>query len=59
VAVVGIHRLLKSIAGAGLVAVMAGVEVTSGFFVWTAPAWLVWYAYARHVRSGQRELAQA
>jgi hypothetical protein len=56
--VIGLNRSEKSvpslalfglIAGIGLIALMVDIKLTSGFFVWTAPAWLVWYAYARHV----------
>jgi len=45
--------LFALIAGIGVVAMMIDAkwsQLTSGFFVWTASAWLVWYAYARHVR---------
>jgi hypothetical protein len=34
------------IAGAALIEVLAGVSMTSGFYVWTVPAWLAWYLYA-------------
>jgi hypothetical protein len=34
------------IAGAALVEVMAAVQLTSPFYLWTAPAWLAWYLYA-------------
>jgi Glycosyltransferase family 87 len=34
------------IAGVALLQVIAGVPLTSGFYVWTAPAWLAWYLYA-------------
>jgi len=52
--------LFALIAGIGVVAMMIDnkmTHLTSGFFVWTAPAWLVWFVYARHVRSGQSEAA--
>jgi hypothetical protein len=26
--------------------VLAGVTMTSGFYAWTAPAWLAWYLFA-------------
>jgi hypothetical protein len=26
-----------------LIEVVAGVPLTSGFYLWTAPAWLLWY----------------
>jgi len=48
--------LFALIAGIGLLALMIDIKLTSGFFVWTAAAWLVWYAYARHARSGRSEL---
>lgn len=56
---VGPLALFALIAGIGLIALIADVKLTSGFFVWTAPAWLLWYAYARHVRSRRSELAPA
>lgn len=34
------------IAGVALLEVLAGVPLTSGFYLWTAPAWLAWYLYA-------------
>jgi hypothetical protein len=34
------------IAGAALFEVMAAVQLTSPFYLWTAPAWLAWYLYA-------------
>ena len=51
--------LFAVIAGAGLIALMVDIQLTSGFFVWTAPAWLVWYAYARQVRVKVGTLATA
>jgi hypothetical protein len=33
------------VAGVALIEVLAGVPMTSGFYVWTAPAWLAWYLY--------------
>lgn len=32
--------------GIAVVAVIAGVSMGSGFFVWTGTAWLLWYLYA-------------
>jgi len=49
--------LFALIAGIGLIALVADVKLTSGFFVWTVPAWLVWYGYARRVSHGQSTLA--
>jgi hypothetical protein len=31
------------IAGIAFFEVIAGIKVNSGFYVWTAPAWLLWY----------------
>jgi len=36
------------LAGTALLEVIAGVPLTSGFYLWTAPAWLAWYLYAVH-----------
>jgi Glycosyltransferase family 87 len=33
-------------AGAALIELLAGVEVKTPYFMWTAPAWLAWYLYA-------------
>jgi hypothetical protein len=69
--VAGLNRSEKSwrslalfalITGIGLIALMVDVKLTSAFFVWTAPAWLAWYAYARYVSGKSRKrtaLAQA
>jgi hypothetical protein len=35
-----------AIASVALIEVLAGVPLTSAFYVWTAPAWLGWYLYA-------------
>jgi hypothetical protein len=54
--------LFAAIAGAGLIALVVDIKLLSAFFVWTAPAWLVWYAYARYVgreRGGENQLAAA
>jgi hypothetical protein len=42
--------LFAAIAGAGLISIMADISLTSGFYVWTAPAWLLWYLYAKRDR---------
>lgn len=51
----GLYRVGKSlpllglfvlIAGAGLVGVIAQIQLPSPFYVWTAPAWLIWYLLA-------------
>lgn len=39
------------IAGAGLAGVFAGIQLPSAFYIWTAPAWLVWYLYATRSKS--------
>jgi hypothetical protein len=31
------------IAGIALIEVLSGVQMPSGFYLWTAPAWLMWY----------------
>ena len=31
------------IAGVALIEVVSGVPLNSGFYLWTAPAWLLWY----------------
>jgi len=34
------------IAGVSLLEVISGVRMTTGFYIWTVPAWLIWYLYA-------------
>jgi hypothetical protein len=41
------------IAGVALMEVLAGVQLPSGLYLWTAPAWLAWYLYADR-GTGQR-----
>jgi hypothetical protein len=44
------------IAGAALIELIAGVYLTTPFYLWTTPAWLIWYLYATGrigARSGQ------
>jgi hypothetical protein len=41
---------------AALGEVLAGVKIGSGFYLWTAPAWLAWYMYAS---STQRAAAES
>jgi hypothetical protein len=36
------------IAGVALIEVIAGVALTSGFYIWTAPAWFAWYLLATY-----------
>jgi hypothetical protein len=36
---------LGCVAGVALIGVLAGIPMTSGFYVWTTPAWLAWYLY--------------
>lgn len=59
----GLYRAAKSvpllvlfgiIAGAGLVGLMAQIQLPSPFYVWTAPAWLLWYFFA--IRSHKSHL---
>jgi hypothetical protein len=33
-------------AGAALMEVLAGVPMTSPYYLWTTPAWLAWFLYA-------------
>jgi hypothetical protein len=40
------------IAGIALIEVLAGVTLPSGFYMWTAPAWLAWYLYSVRATSG-------
>lgn len=37
------------IAAIALLEVLAGVSINSGFYLWTAPAWFLWYLYAARV----------
>jgi hypothetical protein len=55
----GLYRALDSgrsllplglIAGIALIEVYGNVQITSPFYVWTAPAWLGWYIYANGKR---------
>ncbi len=34
------------IAGIALIEVLAGVRINSPFYLWTSPAWLMWYLWA-------------
>jgi hypothetical protein len=43
------------ITAVALIEVLAGVQITSPFFLWTAPAWLVWYLYA----TGEKDMPEA
>jgi hypothetical protein len=38
--------LLALIAAGGMIGVIAAIQLPSPFFVWTAPAWLLWYLAA-------------
>ncbi len=38
--------LFVAIAAAGMVGFVVQIPMTSAFYVWTAPAWLLWYLYA-------------
>ena len=37
--------------GAALIELLAGVQLTTPFYLWTVPAWLAWYLYASRGRS--------
>jgi hypothetical protein len=62
---VGLYRAVESrrsllplllIAGTALIEVMAGTQITTPYYLWTTPAWLIWYLYATGkigARSGQ------
>jgi hypothetical protein len=41
------------IAGVALIEVLTGVQVTSPFYMWTAPAWLLWYLFATRKKVSQ------
>ena len=56
-----LHRSLLPIGligGVALIEVAAKVQITSNFFLWTAPAWLAWYLYATWKRGPQIESAR-
>lgn len=64
---VGLYRAEKSgaalalfgaIAGAGLVGFMVQIPMTSSCYVWTAPAWLLWYLYATRQMREPEAVAQ-
>ncbi len=38
------------IAGASVIQVLAGVQITSPLYLWTVPSWLGWYLYASRVK---------
>jgi hypothetical protein len=51
----GLYHTIKSgrslipialIAGIAAIEVFEGIEITTPFYIWTAPAWLLWYLYA-------------
>jgi len=37
---------LALFAGVSLVEILASVQITSPYYLWTTPAWLAWYLYA-------------
>ncbi|HUH63219.1 MAG TPA: glycosyltransferase family 87 protein [Terracidiphilus sp.] len=41
--------------GIALVEVMERVPLTSGFYLWTMPAWIAWYLYATHGQAREAE----
>jgi Glycosyltransferase family 87 len=56
-----LHRSLLPIGligGVALIEVAAKVQITSNFFLWTAPTWLAWYLYATWKRGPQIESAR-
>lgn len=56
------HRSLLPfllVAGAAFVEVLAGVSLTSGFYVWTSPAWLLWYLFATSAFSPEKHTVPA
>jgi hypothetical protein len=44
-----------AITGAGMISLIAEIPLTSSFYAWTAPAWVLWYFYAMQygARPGQ------
>lgn len=42
------------IAGVALIEVFAGAGISSGYYLWTTPAWLCWYLYSTVNPSGTR-----
>ncbi len=55
------HRSLLPIGligGVALIEVAATVQITSNFFLWTAPAWFAWYLYATWKSGPKRESAR-
>ena len=38
------------VAGAAMIEVFVKVQMTSGWYVWTVPAWLAWYLYATRIK---------
>ena len=47
------------IAGAALIEILAGVQMTSPYYLWTTPAWLAWYLYATSGPSAQQSTAHS
>jgi hypothetical protein len=45
--------LFGLIAGAALIEVLTGVQITSPFYLWTTPAWLAWYLFATRKKGTQ------
>ena len=41
-------------AGVALVELLSNVRITSWYYTWTSPAWLVWYLYATRTAAGAR-----
>jgi Glycosyltransferase family 87 len=50
------------VAGVALIEVFANVDISSGLYIWTAPAWLLWYLSAsrsRLTKEGERTAAHS
>jgi len=45
-------------AGIALIEVIAGIQITSPFYLWTVPAWLAWYLYATTGKSVQLPISE-
>lgn len=43
------------IAVAGLIGLLAKISLASAFYIWTAPAWLLWYLYATRKKAAAVE----
>ncbi len=50
--------LFGAICAAGLVGFMGQIPMTSSYYLWTAPAWLLWYLYATRKTGATAEAMQ-